>query len=182
MTDKQAVVDAYLASLRFVIAENDNYERNERALKRPHRRTKRFTIGSFPRQAFLPSGTLVTSPNGQAKLSFLDGNLVVLDSHGAIVWESDTGGHRGAEVVMQDDGVLAIYPAGASLDIICFPTAVSDNVLWTDEEHPEILVASSHTPLWFQPQSNPIPGSTAFVDNDGHISLKAGNFVVWRVP
>jgi len=43
-----------------------------------------------------------------------DGNFVVYDSTGRPVWASNTWGHPGAGLVVQDDGNTVIYSTGSS--------------------------------------------------------------------
>jgi surface antigen len=59
--------------------------------------------------------TRLTSANGQYYAEVIGGNLEVhIASNGYVVWQSGTGGHPGAYLVMQADGNLVIYTASGS--------------------------------------------------------------------
>jgi hypothetical protein len=40
-----------------------------------------------------------------------DGNFVIYDAGGAAIWSTDTQGHQGARLAVQDDGNLVVYRA-----------------------------------------------------------------------
>jgi len=64
----------------------------------------------FPHQALRP-GRMLGSPNGNVRLTYEDGNLVMKRNNGTVLWESETAGTSPGEVDMQGEGNLVIYDA-----------------------------------------------------------------------
>jgi murein DD-endopeptidase MepM/ murein hydrolase activator NlpD len=73
-------------------------------------------VGSVPAGTVLVGGSVVTSPNGQFRLTAQgDGNLVMYGIGNRVLWASNTSTATGATFVPQADGNLVIYRAGKAV-------------------------------------------------------------------
>ncbi|KQO61226.1 peptidoglycan DD-metalloendopeptidase family protein [Curtobacterium sp. Leaf261] len=73
-------------------------------------------VGSVPAGTVLVAGSVVTSPNGQFRLTAQgDGNLVMYGIGNRVLWASNTAKASGATFVPQADGNLVIYRAGKAV-------------------------------------------------------------------
>lgn len=68
---------------------------------------------ALERQPHIPiwGPTPLNPPGSQASTAVIkpDGNFVVEDTSGAVLWSTDTAEHPGAHVVIQNDGLLVVY-------------------------------------------------------------------------
>jgi len=99
------------------------------------------------------------------------GNLVLL-GHRATVWEAKTGGHRGARLVVQDDGNLVVYGADNSVlwqsaTVTEWAAAKGDRLRATEALFPGASLTAKTRPL------------TLTLQADGNLVLAREGVPVW---
>src|SRR5208283_4136440 len=57
----------------------------------------------------LASGSWLESRNGIYRLTMQPNGNPVISGEGVVIWETDTGGHPGADALMQGDGNFVVY-------------------------------------------------------------------------